>query len=125
MPDELTQEQKLEVWQGHALALSPVKPDVVAVKCKCGFSKRAPAWAAADRRVTGVLIVPASALPGPHTVTATGMRSGLSASSRFLVRTNWTRFHFDLYNSGFNPYENVLNPSNVSGLVLKWKAKTQ
>jgi len=49
MPDELTKAQKLEVWQGHALALSSVKPDVVAVKCKCGFSKRAPAWhAAAD-----------------------------------------------------------------------------
>jgi glucose dehydrogenase len=36
------------------------------------------------------------------------------------VRTDWLKFHFDLQNSGFNPYENVLNPANVSNLSVKW-----
>ena len=47
MPAELSQEQKLEIWRGHALTLYSVRPDVVAVTCKCGFTRRAPAWAAA------------------------------------------------------------------------------
>src|SRR5438128_2695257 len=35
------------------------------------------------------ITVPASAKPGDHQVTATGQTSGLSASSAFLVRTDW------------------------------------
>ena len=49
--------------------------------------------------------VPKSALPGKHPVTATGMTSGLSATSNFLVRSNWAEFHFDPANSGLNPGE--------------------
>src|SRR5438132_2695028 len=66
------------------------------------------------------ITVPASALPGTHTVRATGQTSGLLASRFFLVRTDWAKFHFDQRNSGFNPYENVLDPSNVAGLVKAW-----
>lgn len=66
--------------------------------------------------------VPAPALPGGHRVSATGQTTGMSASHTFLVRTNWPRFHFGLTNSGFNPYENVLGTSNVSGLVTAWTA---
>src|SRR5207253_852417 len=33
-------------------------------------------------------------------------------------------FHFDLTNSGFNPYENVLTISNVSGLQTAWRFLT-
>jgi outer membrane protein assembly factor BamB len=66
--------------------------------------------------------VPASALPGKHRVSATGHTTRLSASHTFLVRTNWPRFHFGLANSGFNPYENVIGTSNVSGLVTAWTA---
>jgi len=68
------------------------------------------------------LRVPASALPGKHRVTATGQTTGLSASQAFLVRTNWPRFHFDLTNSGLNPFENVIGPTNVSKLVTAWTA---
>jgi outer membrane protein assembly factor BamB len=39
-------------------------------------------------------------------------------------RTDWPRFHFDNGNTGYNPFENVLNPSNVAGLVQKWAVPT-
>jgi outer membrane protein assembly factor BamB len=70
------------------------------------------------------ITVPRTARPGDHPVTATGQSSGLSASAMFLVRTDWTDFHFDLANSGFNPYENVLKPSNVAGLRQAWSFET-
>jgi outer membrane protein assembly factor BamB len=68
--------------------------------------------------------VPSAALPGNHTVTATGETSGQSAEATFLVRTNWPRFHFDNANTGFNPYENVISTSNVSTLVQRWAVPT-
>ncbi len=68
--------------------------------------------------------VPKSALPGKHPVTATGDTSGQSATHSFLVRTNWAKFRYDLANSGFNPYENVIGPTNVSGLKKAWTAAT-
>src|SRR5207249_9310345 len=49
--------------------------------------------------------VPASALPGDHIVTATGESSGLQAQAFFTVRTDWTKFHFDLANTGQNRSE--------------------
>jgi outer membrane protein assembly factor BamB len=73
---------------------------------------------------TASFTVPASALPGKHAVMANGQTSLLSASQNFLVRTNWAKFHFDLNNSGFNPYENVIGASNVSGLKTAWTGNT-
>jgi outer membrane protein assembly factor BamB len=69
---------------------------------------------------TKAITVPAEALPGHHTVSATGRSSGLSDSATFTVRTDWTKFHFDLANTGHNPYENVLGPTNVGTLEPKW-----
>src|SRR5438874_318645 len=66
--------------------------------------------------------VPASAQPGNHRVQAIGQSSGLSAQTTFLVQTNWPMFGFDPRHTRYNPYENVLNPSNVSNLTLDWKA---
>ena len=68
--------------------------------------------------------VPKTALPGNHTLQATGQSSGLSASASFLVRTDWTQFHFGLQHTGYNPYENVLSTSNVSELTLDWSYAT-
>ncbi len=68
--------------------------------------------------------VPKSALPGRHPVTATGDTSGISATHNFLVRTDWAKSRFDLANSVYNPYENVIGPSNVSGLKKAWTAAT-
>lgn len=66
------------------------------------------------------IIVPASALPGRHTVKATGNSSQLSTKAFFLVRTNWPMSGFDPGQDLFNPYENALNTNNVSSLIEDW-----
>jgi outer membrane protein assembly factor BamB len=68
--------------------------------------------------------IPAEAVPGPHLVGATGRSSGKHAAAEFLVRTDWRRFHFDSANTGHNPFENVLNTSNVASLEVKWTVDT-
>ncbi|HEX9312251.1 MAG TPA: PQQ-binding-like beta-propeller repeat protein [Actinomycetota bacterium] len=65
--------------------------------------------------------IPASALPGLHEVQATGESSRLTAQAPFIVNTDWAMFHFGPARTGFNPVENVLDPSNVSGLHKAWK----
>jgi outer membrane protein assembly factor BamB len=64
--------------------------------------------------------VPASAVPGRHYITAVQRHSGRAAQARFLVNTNWAQDGYSAGRSGLNPYENVLSPSNVSGLGLDW-----
>jgi outer membrane protein assembly factor BamB len=71
-----------------------------------------------------VVSTPTTASPGSHPVSATGRTSGSTATSIFLVRTNWPRFHFDNANTGYNPYENVISTSNVGNLVQKWSVPT-
>ena len=71
------------------------------------------------------LQVPSTALPGQHTITAKERVGQLSAQQSFLVRTDWAKFHFDLSNTGFNPYENVLSPDTVGNLALDWKYTAQ
>src|SRR5438128_1543493 len=39
------------------------------------------------------IAVPSSALPGDHSIRATGESSGFTATAVFTVRTDWTRFH--------------------------------
>ena len=70
------------------------------------------------------ITVPKSALPGNHTVKATGQTSKLTASAIFLVRTNWSMFGYNVQHTHLNPYENVLSPSNVSNLKLDWSFST-
>ncbi len=64
--------------------------------------------------------VPSNATPGKHTVTATGLTSGLTATATFLVQTNWGMFGFDPQHTHLNPYENVIGTSTVSALKVKW-----
>ena len=68
--------------------------------------------------------VPPTALPGNHTVVATGQTSGLTAAAPFTVRTNWSKFAFDTMNTGFNPFENVIDAANVPGLATAWTGAT-
>jgi eukaryotic-like serine/threonine-protein kinase len=68
------------------------------------------------------LRVPSSAVPGTHHITAVQRRAARSAQARFVVNTNWVQDGFSLSHTGFNPYENVLSPSNVGGLQLEWSA---
>jgi hypothetical protein len=73
---------------------------------------------------SGVAIeVPASALPGAHTVSAEAS-SGATANATFTVCTDWRELGFGPAHTGHNPYENVLNPSNVGSLELKWSYAT-
>ena len=69
------------------------------------------------------LRVPASALPGKHTVTAKDS-TGTSAQVSFRVNTNWSQFHKRASHDGHNWGENVLSPATVGGLSLLWKHTT-
>jgi outer membrane protein assembly factor BamB len=66
------------------------------------------------------ITVPRNALPGMHTVQATGQTSSLKAQALFLVRTDWSQLQFGSRHMSDNPYENVLSSSNVSRLTLDW-----
>ena len=68
--------------------------------------------------------VPRAALPGTHKVQATGQSSGLMAKAFFLVQTDWAQFRFGPHQTGYNPYENVLSPSNLSALTRDWSYTT-
>jgi len=61
--------------------------------------------------------IPASATPGSHRIGAVGPGSGDRAKAKFVVQTDWPQPNFDAAGSRFNPYENVLSPTNVGGLT--------
>jgi outer membrane protein assembly factor BamB len=61
--------------------------------------------------------VPASALPGEQTITATTVKNQ-SASTAFLVRTNWPEQRFGPTNRASNFRENVLSRAAVAHLAL-------
>lgn len=64
------------------------------------------------------LQIPASTPPGTHTIKAAGDKSGLAAYKNVEINTDWSQYGFDEKNSGFNPKENILTPTNVSKLVF-------
>ncbi len=72
------------------------------------------------------LTIPRTTLPATYTVQAVGSTSSRTAQSPFLVQTNWNNFGFDTQRSHYNPYENILNTSNVNSqsLKLKWSYST-
>ncbi len=85
--------------------------------------------ALADTGATGSfgpvsITVPGSAVPGTHTVSAQGRRSGGFAQASLTVNTNWTEFHYSAKHKGANPFENVLSPGNVSGIDQDWSFTT-
>jgi outer membrane protein assembly factor BamB len=68
--------------------------------------------------------VPGSALPGQHWITAIGRKSGDAAQKPFTVETDWTQRGYGAHSKRTNPYENVLNATNVSSLDIAWSATT-
>lgn len=66
------------------------------------------------------LKTPASAVPGQHWVSAVQRSTGTGSQAAFTVQTNWTQQGFGPTHQGWNPYENVLNTSNVGSLDLLW-----
>src|ERR1700733_2541456 len=71
-----------------------------------------------------VLEAPAAALPGTHWVTIVQRSSDTGAQATFTVFANWSEFGFGPKHQGYNPYENVLNTSNVGGIDLLWRFPT-
>jgi outer membrane protein assembly factor BamB len=65
--------------------------------------------------------VPKGARPGAHQVFARGQISKLFASATFTVTlVEWPTFRFEPAHSGYNPFETIINASNVSNLSLNW-----
>jgi outer membrane protein assembly factor BamB len=68
---------------------------------------------------------PRSARPGQHWVTALERNNDKGAQKPFLVQTNWRNFRFSPAREGANPYENVLDPHTIDGLVVRWTYDTK
>src|SRR5262249_19109400 len=67
--------------------------------------------------------VPETARPGIHAIDGSDP-FGDHATTSFLVRTEWGVFRFDHRHVGVNPYENVLTPTTVRRLRLRWQVST-
>ena len=94
------------------------------VVVRFGTSRVATATTSATGAFTASFDVPQPTPPGQHPVKAKGQASGRSATAMFFVRTDWPQFRFGPDHLGTNPYENVLDPANVSGLSLGWSFTT-
>ena len=71
---------------------------------------------------TASVTIPASAIPGTHYFTAIGRHSGDAAQTAVKVTTPWLELGYGAAHRSWNPYENVLSPSNVSTLGVLWEA---
>jgi outer membrane protein assembly factor BamB len=74
-------------------------------------------------RQNGLAIqIPKDAIPGQHWITAVERITQLQAQVPFTVwGVDWPQFQVDAQHTGFNPYENVLNPGTVGSLTAHWK----
>src|SRR5260221_263665 len=70
------------------------------------------------------ITVPKTALPGTHTVRATGQSSRLTALALFLVQTDCAQFHFGPHRTGNNPQHNDPHPPKVWTSPLYWTYPT-
>src|SRR5260221_554557 len=57
--------------------------------------------------------------------TSLNLSSGRTSAASRAHPTNWPSFGFDARHSRFNPYEHVLNRSNVSSLKKAWSFPTE
>jgi outer membrane protein assembly factor BamB len=78
-------------------------------------------WVPADstgRVMTTSLTVPATAPAGDHRITVLGELSGYSEAATIRVTPPiWAQFGFSSAHTGANPYETLLSPTTVAGLV--------
>lgn len=73
---------------------------------------------------SGSVIIPATASPGQHYITAIGRKSGDTAQAAFTVTTPWAELGFGAAGRAWNPWENTLTTSNVSSLGPLWTSPT-
>jgi outer membrane protein assembly factor BamB len=64
--------------------------------------------------------LPATVTPGNHWITLLGRRDGVGAQKLLTVHTPYVQQGWSGFHRGLNPFENVLNPGNVSGLQEDW-----
>ena len=69
------------------------------------------------------VVIPASAGPGQHVVTAIGRRVGDAAQKTYSVTTPWTELGFGSACTAFNPYENTLTSATAAQLGLLWSSQ--
>ena len=82
-----------------------------------GFGATFAVVIAVSGAVASATVLEASPGPRAHVV------GTLSVQRPFSVPVDWTRFRFDQNHTGVQPFENVLNPSNVPTLQLAWQAQ--
>jgi outer membrane protein assembly factor BamB len=70
------------------------------------------------------LTIPKDALPGRHWITAVGRKTGDAVQHAFTVRTDWLQYAFESHDRGRNPFENVIDASNVGTLDVAWSYTT-
>ncbi len=70
--------------------------------------------------LTGSVTIPASAAPGPHSITAIGRRSSDAAQHALAVSTPWLQFGYGLAHASVNPFENTLSTSTAPTLGTLW-----
>ena len=64
-----------------------------------------------------VIQIPKDAQPQTHWISAVQRSTSIGAQKSITVRTDWAQFHGrDAKHTGFNPFENTLNTSNVANL---------
>lgn len=67
--------------------------------------------------------VPKDAQPQTHWISMVQRSTGTGAQKSFVVRTDWTEFRgMNPKHTGFNPYENTIDASNVRNLDTLWAA---
>jgi outer membrane protein assembly factor BamB len=66
--------------------------------------------------------VPAAAVPGNHWLSIVDRHNGVGAQKLITVHTGWVEQGWNAPLRSLNPFENVLNPSNISGLEADWSA---
>ena len=66
------------------------------------------------------LIIPRSAQPGLHQITAAGNGSAQAAGAWFTVATNWDQASYDSGLTNYNPVETALTPAKARTLAKKF-----
>ena len=75
----------------------------------------------------GLMIIFGSTAAAQQLAPGGGYSCGTPATLSPVSRTaivNWPKYHFDLCNSGYNPYESILSANNLGKLAVKWTFKT-
>ncbi len=70
--------------------------------------------------LAGGLRIPAATPPGWTPLVAVGSSSHLTAQTRFTVRSEWAQPQFGAGQTNANPFENILNRTNVLQLRETW-----